>query len=84
MRNLLPKRSLVVGKHSGRNAVRTRLGEMGYRLSDSELDECYKSVMKLADANKSVSDRDLLNCLRQARRGHTVEAASPATAAAAS
>jgi 2-isopropylmalate synthase len=80
----VPKRSLVVGKHSGRNAVRTRLGEMGYRLSDSELDECYKSVMKLADANKSVSDRDLLNCLRQARRGHTVEAASPATAAAAS
>ncbi len=80
----VPKRSLVVGKHSGRNAVRTRLVEMGYRVSDAELDACYKIVMKLADANKSVTDRDLLNCLRQARREDTVTVSAPITAAAAS
>ena len=63
----VPRRRLVLGKHSGRNAVRSRLLELGQRPSDVELDGCYRRVMQLADENKSVSDRDLLNCLRQAR-----------------
>jgi 2-isopropylmalate synthase len=78
----VPKRSLVLGKHSGRNAVRTRFAEMGYRLSDAELDGCYHAVMLLADANKSVTDRDLLNCLRQAKRAPRISIASPTAAAA--
>ncbi|HXN64020.1 MAG TPA: 2-isopropylmalate synthase [Candidatus Acidoferrales bacterium] len=63
----VPKRNLVLGKHSGRNAVRLRLAELGHRPNETELDDCYCRVMKFADANKSVSDRSLLDCLRQAR-----------------
>lgn len=78
----VPKRSLVLGKHSGRNAVRSRYAEMGYRLSDAELDGCYHAVMLLADASKSVTDRDLLNCLRQAKRAPRISISSPTALAA--
>jgi 2-isopropylmalate synthase len=79
----VPKRSLVLGKHSGRNAVRVRLAELGHRPNDSELDECYRHVMKFADENKSVSDRALLDCLRQARMHREVAASSVAAGATA-
>jgi 2-isopropylmalate synthase len=65
----VPQRKLVLGKHSGRNAVRARLVELGHHPSDTELDDCYRRVTRLADQSKVVSDRDLLNCLRQARQG---------------
>jgi 2-isopropylmalate synthase len=65
----VPQRKLVLGKHSGRNAVRARLAEIGHHPTDTEIDDCYRRVTRLADQNKVVSDRDLLNCLRQARQG---------------
>jgi 2-isopropylmalate synthase len=74
----VPRRSLVLGKHSGRNAVRSRLAEMGYRPEAGELEECYKRVMQLADENKVISDRDLMNCLRLARRGDGAGCEHPA------
>src|ERR1700740_287667 len=37
----VPARRLVLGKHSGRNALRARLEELGYTTSDAELAECY-------------------------------------------
>ena len=46
----VPARRLVLGKHSGRNALRTRIEELGYRLSDAELAQCYGAAMGLADA----------------------------------
>lgn len=64
----VPTRRLVVGKHSGRNALRTRFTELGYTVSDAELAQCYRAAMDLADARKEVSDRDLLILIHQARR----------------
>src|SRR5579875_623181 len=64
----VPARRLVVGKHSGRNALRTRFEELGYHLNDNELAQCYRSAMDLADASKEVTDRDLLTFIHQARR----------------
>ncbi|HEV2287868.1 MAG TPA: 2-isopropylmalate synthase [Candidatus Acidoferrales bacterium] len=65
----VPARRLVVGKHSGRNALRTRIEELGYRLSDDEVAQCYRAAMALADASKEITDRDLLTFAHQARRG---------------
>lgn len=79
----VPRRRLVLGKHSGRNAVRARLAELGQRPTDLELDECYRRVMELADENKSVSDRDLLNCLRQSRSVREFHTSAAPTAAVA-
>lgn len=74
----VPQRKLVLGKHSGRNAVRSRLAELGHQPSETELDECYLRVTRMADQNKTITDRDLLTCLREARQHREVAMASGA------
>jgi 2-isopropylmalate synthase len=74
----VPQRKLVIGKHSGRNAVRARLAELGHQPADAELDECYRLVTQLADTNKSISDRDLLGCLRLSKRQREVSVGASA------
>ncbi len=69
----VPKRSLVLGKHSGRNALRAALVEIGYAPTPEELDECYKRVSALADESKNVSTRDLLAIAHQVMRKHSTE-----------
>ena len=51
--------TLVLGKHSGRHALRSRLKEMGYDLSDEELKLVFKKFKELADKKKHVVDEDL-------------------------
>lgn len=50
---------IVLGKHSGRNAFRTRLQELGFELSDQELNKAFLRFKDLADKKKEISDRDL-------------------------
>ena len=64
----VPKRQLVLGKHSGRNALRASLADLGYQPTREELDECYKRVVALADASKNVTNRDLLAIAHQVMR----------------
>lgn len=51
--------TLVLGKHSGRHALRSRLKELGYDLSDEELKLVFKKFKELADKKKHVVDEDL-------------------------
>ena len=51
--------TLVLGKHSGRHAVKKQCEGQGYELSRFELDRVYREVIALADRQKSVSDTDL-------------------------
>jgi 2-isopropylmalate synthase len=64
----VPKRQLVLGKHSGRNALRATLVDLGFQPTREELDECYKRVVTLADASKNVTNRDLLAIAHQVMR----------------
>ena len=51
---------LVLGKHSGRHAFRTRLEELGYdNLSKPDLDAAFQRFKRLADKKKVVTDADL-------------------------
>ena len=50
---------LVLGKHSGRHALRDRLKEMGYELSEEELQIVFSKFKHLADKKKHVMDEDL-------------------------
>ncbi len=50
---------LVLGKHSGRHALRTRLESMGFLLSDEQLEGIYDGFKALADKKKEVYDEDL-------------------------
>ncbi len=64
----VPSRQLVLGKHSGRNALQLRVRELGYETSKEELNECYRQAMALADQAKQVRDRDLLAIVHQVLR----------------
>jgi len=50
---------LVLGKHSGRHALRTRLAEMGHSLDEIELDKAFARFKELADRKKTITDVDL-------------------------
>ena len=51
--------SLVMGKHSGRHAFVHKLEELGYRLSDNQLEDAFVRFKALADRKKHVYDEDL-------------------------
>ena len=55
----LTDNQIILGKHSGRNAFRTRLGELGFELSDQELNKAFLRFKDVADKKKEVTDWDL-------------------------
>jgi 2-isopropylmalate synthase len=55
----LTDNQIVLGKHSGRNAFRTRLKELGFELSDQELNRAFLRFKELADKKKEITDWDL-------------------------
>jgi 2-isopropylmalate synthase len=55
----LHQSSLVLGKHSGRHALRVRLEELGYDLDDEELAQTFIRFKDLADKKKTITDADL-------------------------
>jgi 2-isopropylmalate synthase len=55
----LHKTKLVLGKHSGRHAFKTRLGELGYTLTDDELNSAFERFKRLADQKKDIYDEDI-------------------------
>jgi 2-isopropylmalate synthase len=50
---------LVLGKHSGRHAFKTRLQDLGYVFTDNELSTIFKKFKKLADQKKDIFDEDI-------------------------
>ncbi|WP_206077025.1 2-isopropylmalate synthase [Palleronia sediminis] len=51
--------SIVMGKHSGRAALRSKLRELGYELADNQLQDVFVRFKALADRKKEVYDEDL-------------------------
>ena len=62
------KTHLVLGKHSGRAALRHRLEQLGFTLSREELQQTYYRFVALADRKKNVYDQDLIGILPDAIR----------------
>ena len=63
----VPATTLVLGKHSGRHALQHRLDSLGVELSRLELDRLYRRMIALADAQKSVSDTELVELIEAQR-----------------
>ena len=78
----VPSRSLVVGKHSGRNALRMTLRDLGYEASDAELAEVYRRVTALADQSKQVRSRDIVAIAHEVIRRKAAAMAAESTPAA--
>ena len=55
----LTHNQIVLGKLSGRNAFRSRLQELGFELSETELNNAFIQFKEMADRKKEITDRDL-------------------------
>ncbi len=55
----LTRSNLVLGKHSGRHAFKVRLSELGYNLSEEEINDLFIKFKELADRKKTIMDADL-------------------------
>jgi 2-isopropylmalate synthase len=55
----ISKSSLVLGKLSGRHAFRERLKELGYRLSEDDLQLAFTRFKQLADKKREIYDEDI-------------------------
>jgi 2-isopropylmalate synthase len=78
----VPSRSLVLGKHSGRHALRQTLEELGYQASDTELAECYRRVTLFADQTKQVGARDIMAIAHQVIRRKSIPLTTGASSVA--
>ena len=61
----LEESELVLGKHSGRNALSKRIGDLGYKLTDGELKEVFKDFKTLADEKKDLFEEDIHSLIQK-------------------
>ncbi|HEY83064.1 MAG TPA: 2-isopropylmalate synthase [Dehalococcoidia bacterium] len=64
----IPASSLVLGKLSGRHALRERLAELGYSLNDEDFNRVFRAFKELADKKKEVTDRDIESLVAEEQR----------------
>jgi 2-isopropylmalate synthase len=62
----VPEGKLVLGKHSGRHALKNRLEDLGFNLSKEELDFVYREITTLADNKKGLMDEEIAGLARVA------------------
>src|SRR5580692_5068661 len=55
----LPQTELVLGKHSGRHALRQRVFDLGYHLDETQLQKVFDGFKLLADRKKVIYDADI-------------------------
>jgi 2-isopropylmalate synthase len=64
----VPESRLVLGKHSGRHALKTRLVELGFVLTKDELDLVYLEITALADNKKGLMDEEIGELARRSQQ----------------
>ena len=63
--------TLVLGKHSGRHAVKCRCEQLGYDVSRFELDRVYREIVVLGERQKSIDDDDVAAIITRVRAERT-------------
>lgn len=56
----VPETRIVLGKHSGRHALKKRAEDLGYRLLQEELEEVYHRFTHLADNKKGLRNEEIV------------------------
>jgi 2-isopropylmalate synthase len=74
----VPEGKLVLGKHSGRHALKKRCEDLGFNLTKEELDVVYKEITALADNKKGLMDEEIADLARKSQTAAQV--LSPALA----
>jgi len=61
----VPESKLVLGKHSGRHALKKRTEDLGFHLTREELDEVYREFTVLSDNKKGVRNDEIAALIRE-------------------
>ena len=64
----MPASSLVLGKTSGRHGFRERLAELGYSLTDDDLNRAFSAFKELADKKPEITDKDIESLVAEEKR----------------
>jgi 2-isopropylmalate synthase len=69
----VPESKLVLGKHSGRHALKKRCEDLGYQLTRDELDAVYIRFTAAADRKKGLRNEEIVEIVRAeiGRLAHT-------------
>ena len=70
----VPEGKLVLGKHSGRHALKDRCSDLGFELTKEELDFVYHGFCELADRVKGVRNDAIASICREAKKAQGVSA----------
>ena len=69
----LSETNIVMGKHSGRAALRSKLNELGFDLADNQLNDVFVRFKALADRKKEVFEDDLIALMRDQETGEAID-----------
>ena len=69
----LSETNIVMGKHSGRAALRSKLNELGFDLADNQLNDVFVRFKALADRKKEVFEDDLIALMRDQEAGEGMD-----------
>ena len=61
----VPETRLVLGKHSGRHALKQRAEALGFSLDKTQLDEFYTRFTEMADRKKGLRNEEIAALLRE-------------------
>lgn len=61
----VPESKLVLGKHSGRHALKKRTEDLGFQLTREELEEVYREFTVLSDNKKGVRNDEISALVRE-------------------
>ena len=67
----IPQGGVVLGKLSGRHALREHAMELGFELTEHELNRAFEKFKELADRKKDITDRDVMAICREQMHGAT-------------
>jgi 2-isopropylmalate synthase len=70
----VPEGRLVLGKHSGRHALKKRTEDLGFDLTKEDLDTVYHRFTLLADRKKGVRNDEILNLIQDVVAGRAAVA----------
>ncbi|MEG1776067.1 MAG: 2-isopropylmalate synthase [Clostridia bacterium] len=65
----IPQGGVVLGKLSGRHALREHAMELGFELTEHELNHAFEKFKELADRKKEITDRDIMAICREQMHG---------------
>ncbi len=66
----IPRSMIILGKHSGRHAIKHRAAQYGIMLADEQLEEVYASFKTVADEQKIVTDDQLMRIIGEMTDDH--------------